>query len=174
VRVYRRVQRAGPSGAVTQFDRIYVTEQRTVRQTAITPSTGPPAPSSGDSRPPTATMVNFDCDMFNDHEETGLSSNVHPGGYCFVYVSTANSGAVNEQKSICLPMFSNQPGQYTQLWEILIKISERWRIRAKCTSRAHESLDSCSHWDERIPVCSFLQPKRSTQDLVTKNCWLAV
>jgi hypothetical protein len=106
VRVYRRVQRAGPSGVAIQFEHVYVTEQRTLRQTAT--------PTGDLGLPAVTAVVNFECDMFNDHdddERTGTEAAVNPGGYCFVYVSTANSGAVNEQKSICLPMFYNQSGQ---------------------------------------------------------------
>jgi hypothetical protein len=89
-----------------QFERVYVFEQRTVRQTV--------APTGDLGLPAVTAAVNFDCDMFNDHEDDDRTSPdvaVNPGGYCFVYVSTANSGAVNEQKSMCLPMFSNQPGR---------------------------------------------------------------
>lgn len=114
VRLYRRVQRAGTGGsALTQFDLMYVTEQRTSRMMTVTPPVArTPELGPDDQRPMSTTVASttgvlFDCDMFNDHDDEDV---VRTGGYCFVYVSTANSGAVNEQKSICLPTYSNQPG----------------------------------------------------------------
>jgi len=44
--------------------------------------------------------VQFDCVMFEQESSRG---------YCFTYVSTANSGAVTEQTSLCLPTVY-QPG----------------------------------------------------------------
>ena len=104
MRVYRRVQRVGYGGHVTQVDRVYVTEQRTSRQTIAPSPTGQPGQKTNDPKAETTAehSVQFDCDMFNDQDETG--------GYCFVYVSTANIGAVTEHKSICLPTLDNQQG----------------------------------------------------------------
>lgn len=48
-----------------------------------------------------ANAVSFECGFFSEDAI----------GYCFQYISTANSGAVSEQKSICLPT-TNSSGKH--------------------------------------------------------------
>jgi len=118
VRVYRRVQRVGYGGHVTQVDRVYVTEQRTSRQT-----TGQPELKLVDPRAAATTSVQFDCDMFNDQDEAG--------GYCFVYVSTANIGAVTEHKSICLPTLDNQQGLRVRSGHVVLLVASRKHLNTQ-------------------------------------------
>ena len=83
-RLYRLVREA-PGSAASPLERVYVAEFPT---------------------DPDRTVMAFNCSLFQQQEEEEGEA----VGYCFIYVTVSRSGAVVEQKQLCLP---SQPGAGT-------------------------------------------------------------
>ena len=84
-RLYRLVREA-PGSAASPLERVYVAEFPT---------------------DPDRTVFAFNCSLFQQQQQEEEGEAV---GYCFVYVTVSRSGAVVEQKQLCLP---SQPGAGT-------------------------------------------------------------
>ena len=84
-RLYRLVREA-PGSAASPLKRVYVAEFPT---------------------DPDRTVMAFNCSLFQQQQE---EEEGEAAGYCFVYITVSRSGAVVEQKQLCLP---SQPGAGT-------------------------------------------------------------
>ncbi|XP_076446754.1 uncharacterized protein LOC143284039 isoform X2 [Babylonia areolata] len=94
-RVYRLGRKADGSAA-SPLERAYITEV--------------------DSNPDRSRMA-FNCSLFLEEEEgegAGQEGGGKAMGYCFVYVSVSKSGAVVEQRQLCLPSQPDADGGWSQ------------------------------------------------------------